>query len=90
MRKEEQTTKAEKAGQAAAAPIQRNVMSSNFCDACQWLSPTEAQQDTVRQSGAYLSHECRWYHKILFHHGNHPHIVKCDECVGYVQSLNYL
>lgn len=68
-------------------PLDEIVISDSlFCDGCPYLSVTEVQQDAVRKlDGIMMAHECRWYHSILLHHGQHPRIPKLPECANYVR-----
>lgn len=45
---------------------------------CKHLNITEEEQN---QSSGKPSHKCKKYNKMLYHHGRHPYLIRCDECL---------
>ena len=55
-----------------------------YCDDCRFLNTTEEYQnwerDRQRLGG---NHRCEYYHIILKHENQHPHIVRLKTCSVY-------
>jgi hypothetical protein len=57
-----------------------------YCDTCQFLSLSEAEQQSLKKRGYDLVHKCLFYNQERVRHlGRHPHIVKLEFCEGPTQ-----
>lgn len=54
------------------------------CNGCEFLTPTEDEQNSIKQStGKIKPHTCLKYKRIVLHYPlTHPMINPCDECIS--------